>query len=171
MKLHKDLHYLIVMRGLPASGKSTFIEKYLKNIAVIISPDELRIKYNGIITINGIEQISQAHPKQIWNKVFSEIRANLKTANIVVVDATSTKEKSLNQYLKLVKEEGAELIICDFSEIDIEVCKERNRNRLPKYKRVSDDTIDRMYKQLQNKIQGPVKDHIITRKELLDVIL
>lgn len=161
----EQIKQFIVMRGAPGAGKSTFAKKYFSNDC-IVCPDELRIAWNGIIQDEtGKEQISQASGKLIWEMTFDLLRESLSKNLITVLDATSTREKDLNKYYALAEQYGALLIIIDFSSVTSEECKKRNERRLPEYKRVSDEIIDRMYNQLKHPIQGKTKNHIIDYKE------
>lgn len=161
----KQIKQFIVMRGAPGSGKSTFAKKHFPN-ECIVCPDELRILCYGIVQDeNGKEQISQANPKIIWDMTFDLLKESLTKNSITVLDATSTREKDLNKYYKLAKQYGALLVIIDFSSVAPEECKKRNERRLPEYKRVSGEVIDRMYMQLKHSIQGKTKNHIIDYKE------
>lgn len=170
MKLSNTDKYLIIMRGLPGSGKSTFIDKELKDISTIISPDEIRILRNGIKKDEkGREFISQDNPKAIWEEAFILLHESLINNQITVLDATSIRERELNKYKEMAENHKARLLIIDFTSISVEECKKRNANRMPEYKRVPEEVIDNMAKGLLNPIQGEVKNFIIDHKEFEDV--
>ena len=126
--------YLIITRGLPGCGKSTFCKHHFdKN--EIICPDEIRIEKNGIINKNGQMIISQDNPEIIWKEVYKRLHMSIKY--------------------------NAKFLIVDFSDINAETCKLRNKTRLPIYKRVSDSVIDNMNKLLNIGINTKFNNYII----------
>ena len=119
---------LFVTRGIPGSGKSTFVNRHLANTC-IICPDELRIKYVGIKETENGPRIDNSKDKFVWDKVFLLLEESLKNNQYTTLDATSTKQRDLNKYLKLCKEYNAKLIIIDFSKVSLLECKLRNIQR------------------------------------------
>ena len=73
---------LNVLIGIPGSGKTTFVQKFLKeNDCVLVSTDLVRLNNPGIL-----EDL-------VWPKVYEEIGTNLAQGNDVVFDATSISPK------------------------------------------------------------------------------
>lgn len=145
----KNKATFIVTRGLPGSGKSTYVNNILSKDFIVVCPDELRLKYNGLEEkADGTKTISQKNPHIIWGKALSAIKKALKENKNVVLDATSCKPSDLKKYKKLAEQYDVNFDIADFSKTPIEVCKERNKTRMPEYKRVDDSIIDKMAKDL-----------------------
>lgn len=140
---------LYILQGLPGSGKSTFI----KNNGIehyTICPDDLRILYAGFETKpNGLKTISQKQDNKVWRELFNILQLKMEQTETIFIDATHTRMDYINRYLKLCKEHRYSLHIIDFSDVSVEVCKERNKLR-EEYKQVPDEVIDRMNEQLQH---------------------
>ena len=115
---------LIVMVGLPGSGKSYYANKLLEeatNPTVILSSDNYRKKLFG-------DENDQTHNEQVFKTLYQDIRKYLISHVDVIFDATNT---SLKSRLRIMKEiEGIECdkeayVICT----PIEECIERDKNR------------------------------------------
>lgn len=155
--LKANTKYFFVTRGIPGSGKSSFVEKYLSDIATIISPDLIRLKLNGIIeTKENGQQISQENQDTVWKEVFVSLNESLEKNRLTVLDATSLNNKQLVRYLNLAEKYNAEFVIIDFSSISLDECKWRNSLRMPEYKRVPESVIDNMYIKLQKQLSKEI---------------
>ena len=169
--LEANVKYFFITRGIPGSGKSSFVEKYLSNIATIVSPDNIRIKLNGIVETKDYGlQISQKNSDDVWKEVFSELTSSLSKNRLTVLDATSLNNIQLERYLKLAEEYDAKLVIIDFSSISLDECKWRNSLRHPEYKRVPETVIDNMYIKLQKPLSTKIKECLINYIAFADQI-
>ena len=146
--------YLFITRGLPGAGKSTFVKNFLQPTFNVIESDKIRIIFNGFNYENGKKtSINQSNSKMIWSYIDNLLRLQLKKTS-VVLDSTAIEKNFIDKYIKIAKSLNAIPIIIDFSSVPFNVCKEQNSKRLPEYKRVSEKTLNRMYKRLEfnNKI-------------------
>ena len=97
----KQMKQLIILRGAPGSGKSTFIqEKTLTPYTV--SPDELRSLYGSpvLTEVNGF-QVNHKNEKRVWNMLSQLIEYRMKEGDFIVVDATHTRAKDFKIYKDL----------------------------------------------------------------------
>ena len=139
---------LIVTRGIPACGKSTWIEDQELG-PYTISPDAIRLLYAAPVLLgNGDLAISQDANKVVWKMVMETLESRMKEGHFTVIDATHTTEKALNKYVQLAKQYHYRLVCVDFSHIDLNTCLGRNARR-DDFKKVPQDVIERMYEQLQ----------------------
>jgi predicted kinase len=157
---------LFVTRGIPGSGKSTFVNRHLANTC-IICPDELRIKYVGIKETENGPRIDNSKDKFVWDKVFLLLEESLKNNQYTTLDATSTKQHDLNKYLKLCKEYNAKLIIIDFSKVSLLECKLRNIQR-ENFRIVPEEVLDRMYKNLQSPLTLELQECVIDFEDFIE---
>lgn len=166
MQIDKNKQYLFLTRGIPGSGKSTFIKKYL-SFCQIVEPDAIRLKINGIVETkkDGL-QISQANPDKVWGIANQTIQENLKNGKSVVLDATNLGNYLLHNYKKIAEDNKVNFVIIDFTNIPLDVCKKRNSERLPAYKRVPEEVILRMYKKLEYPLADDLVKHVITSQKL-----
>jgi predicted kinase len=144
---------LLVTRGIPGSGKSTWIEEHdLEQYT--LSADNIRLLYaSPEQTIDGRCVISAKCDKHVWAFLRERLEARMKNGEFTVVDATHTKESYLKDYKKLCKEYNYRLVVVDFSSVDLDTIKLRNYRR-EAYKRVPEEVIDRMYNQIKVPLQG-----------------
>lgn len=144
---------LLVTRGIPGSGKSTWIEEH--NLEqYTLSADNIRLLYaSPEQTIDGRCAISAKCDKHVWAFLRERLEARMKNGEFTVVDATHTKESYLKDYKKLCKEYNYRLVVVDFSSVDLDTIKLRNYRR-ESYKRVPEEVIDRMYNQIKVPLQG-----------------
>lgn len=135
---------LLLMRGAPGCGKSTFIEENdLKKYA--LSADEIRLLIQTPqLNVEGNFEISQENDKKVWEILFDILEARMEKGEFTVIDATNSKTAEMNRYRDLAKAYRYRMYIVDFTNLPIEECKRRNANR-PEYKRVPEEVIDKMY--------------------------
>ena len=163
------MRVLALMRGIPASGKSTWI----KNMGLseyTLSADSLRLMASSPIllpkitpkadytesTISHISDsyitsgINQQNDKQVWRLLFTLLEIRLKQGDFTIIDATHTSLKALRAYESLATTYRYRLIVIDFSHIPLELALQRNANRA--YKSVPADILESMHKTLQDSL-------------------
>ena len=136
---------LFLTRGVPGCGKSTFVNKYLKNISLIVESDEIRLQLNGFDTNN---KISQGNEQIVWKTIYSKVEKLLLEKHNVSLDATNVTKWSITKVKQIAEKTNTRIIIINFSNISVETALQQNKNRLPIYKRVPEEVILRMYKEM-----------------------
>ena len=144
------MRILLLFRGSPASGKSTFIEQNgLKQFT--LSPDDIRIMYQSpILNKDGNYTISMKNDTKVWNTLFNILEERMERGEFIVVDSTNSKTSEFNRYKKLAERYRYRIYCIDKTGISKEECKERNRNRLPRYKVIPEEVIDKMYERFNS---------------------
>jgi predicted kinase len=145
--MQKGIHImrqLVLLRGSPACGKSTFITTHnLEPYA--LSADTIRLQYcSPALSINGDWAISQRNDKIVWDTLFKMLEVRMQNGCFTVVDATNSKTAEMNRYKELCQKYRYRIMCVDMTDVPIEVCKERNSKRA-EYKRVPEEVIDNMY--------------------------
>ena len=89
---------LLLMRGCPASSKSTWIkENGLEPYT--LSADEMRVAIqNPILSLDGEFSISQKNDRLAWNMLLQCLEERMKRGDFTVIDATHSTQKMLNNY-------------------------------------------------------------------------
>lgn len=138
------MRVLLLLRGAPGVGKSTYIKQNnLQEYA--LSADDIRMMYQSpIMQVDGTQCVSPLNEKAVWNTLFELLEARMDRGEFVVIDATNSKAAEMNKYKKLADTYRYRIYCVDMTGVPIEVCKERNRLR-PLYKQVPDEAIDKMY--------------------------
>lgn len=150
------MRILLLMRGVPGSGKSTFIkEQGLEPYT--LSADALRLLYASPMLDNaGRWCISPHFDKQMWPFLLQTLEERMKRGCFTVVDATNIRGRDMTAYKKLANEYKYRVYVVDFTDITIEEAKKRNLLR-EEYKRVPENVIERMYAQLaDNKVPSGI---------------
>lgn len=130
---------LVLLVGIPASGKSTWCKQYEydSNVA-IISRDDIRKS----MLLPGDSYF--AREKEVFNEFVRQINDAMKFGiEIVIVDATHISPISRKKILsKLVTDSRTSLIVRVFN-VDKEEALRRNRNRVG-FAQVPDSAIEKM---------------------------
>ena len=150
------MRILLLMRGVPGAGKSTFIkEQGLEPYT--LSADALRLLYASPMLDNaGRWCISQHFDKQMWPFLLQTLEERMKRGCFTVVDATNIRGRDMTAYKKLANEYKYRIYVVDFTDITIEEAKKRNLLR-EEYKQVPENVIERMYAQLaDNKVPSGI---------------
>lgn len=124
---------LIILQGVPGSGKSTFAKLITTRFGGVSSEaDEWFEKYN-----HGKFDPTLLGKAHQWCK--DEVREALKHHNLVVVANTNTQNREVEPYLEMANER----VDCDF-------CVLRLMNRFKSIHNVPEETINRMEERLKN---------------------
>lgn len=134
---------LIICRGIPASGKTTWSRAYcLTTGAVRVNRDDIRMQLFGVEF--GCDEVVVTKVEQAM------ITAALKAGKSVVVDATNLNHRFIKPLIKLGQRYGADVSVKQF-DVDLDVALERNANR---DRKVPEDVIRDMHRRLKS--SGPV---------------
>ena len=130
---------LLVTRGLPASGKSTWAIKYVQE-----NGNTIRINNDSLSNMLFGEAWVPENYKIIDKSRMLLIEKHLADGkHDIIVDNTNLTEKNIVAYQKLADEHGYVLEIKDFRHVPVETCIARNRARL---NAVPDKVIYEMYR-------------------------
>lgn len=161
------MRQLILMRGAPGSGKSTYIkENGLEGYS--LSPDVLRTQYSApVYDTEGNIRVSQEQDSAVWDLLFNILEKRMENGEFTVIDATHSTAKLIKKYEKLSKKYGYRVYVVNI-EAELDTLLERNRNR-QEFKQVPVDVIENIYERLKHEnIPSYAKE--IDKNSLLDVI-
>lgn len=150
---------IIILRGSPASGKSTWVKEMgLENYC--LSADNIRLLVQSpILSAEHTHRIiSQNNDSYVWQLLFELLEERMKRGEFVIVDATHSRSSDFSRYNKLCERYRYRKYYVSFADVPIEECKRRNALR-EDYKRVPESVIDKMYSRLatQGKTSGWVE--------------
>lgn len=140
--------HLIMLVGIPASGKSTLTKEYSEKSYTILSSDEIRLQ---IASENGYHPYDQEKIGELNGMVFEYIRKTafslLKEGKNVVLDATNLgRKKRKNILSQLNKTRCKKTCILMITPKDI--CIERNRKR-EGIAKVPDESMENMLRNFE----------------------
>lgn len=164
-----------MLRGIPASGKSTFIkDNNLEDYT--ISTDQVRKMFMApsiewdFKNNQMIKEIDQEHNRQVFNVIDDMLQTRFAMESTTIFDATNINMRTLNKYYKMARKYNYRVYVVDFmKEITFEEAKKRNANR---NEMVPEKVLDRMYNQyLDIEKQGmPKKFNVISPSQMADTL-
>lgn len=147
---------LLLLRGVPASGKSTWITESGVNERCVVSSDAIRIEQNGVrVDENGHEYIPQDNPAHVWNEVHDRVESLCASGEpVIVLDATNIKRRDMLGYVDYLDHYNYIGYVVDFTDVTLDEALKRNAAR-EEYKRVPERVIERMFDQLRGNSVPP----------------
>ncbi|WP_440946104.1 AAA family ATPase [Methanosarcina sp. T3] len=138
------MRYLVFLRGIPGSGKSTFVrENRLEPYT--ISSDEIRLLLKPpVLSVGGQITISQKINRRAWGLIYSLIKSRMGEGEFTILNATNAGNADIAKYRQLVKTYRYKAFCVDFSDVPLELAKERNMKR-PAHEIVPEAVIEDMY--------------------------
>lgn len=137
---------LLLMRGAPGAGKSTWIQQHNLH-DYTICPDELRVLCaSKELMANGEYTITQERNNEakVWSLLFDILEYRMSRGEFTVIDATCSKTRDIQQYKDLADHYRYRVYIVDFTKVPLETCLAQNKLRHPD-KWVPDDAIKNIY--------------------------
>ena len=155
---------LVLLRGAPGSGKSTFI-KDNKLSDWTISADEIRKLFQSPVTrIDGGKEISQKNDNKVWDFIYTLTEERMKRGEFVIIDATHSRSQWLTRYHELSDKYRYRVFSVEFMP-ELEVVLERNKSR-DNLKFVPEEYVKKSYEFIKlDKLQGWIKN--ISQTEFL----
>ena len=120
---------LLLLRGAPGCGKTTWIKDHgLENYT--LCADDVRMLFSSPkLHPDGKIMISQEDDNAVWETLMKILEHRMEKGEFTVIDATNSKTKDMQKYKQLCDSYRYRIYCVDFTDIPIEVAKERNRNR------------------------------------------
>lgn len=138
---------LVITRGCPASGKSTWIkENGLEQYT--LSADAIRtIVQSPVMNEDGRYGISQKNDRKVWEMLFNIMEERMKKGEFIVIDATHNNDKMIKRYRDYCETYKYSVFVKEFR-TPLEECLERNAKR-DEYKFVPVEAIKRCYRNIE----------------------
>jgi predicted kinase len=128
---------LLITRGLPASGKTTFALE-LQPRVVRVNRDDLRRM------LHGRRMYTQWAEGQVTAVQRASVEALLRARADVIVDDTNLRSRTVREWAELADRFGAAFEVHDFTDVPLEECVRRDAAR-PAGEQVGEEGIRRMH--------------------------
>ncbi|NJK38961.1 MAG: AAA family ATPase [Oscillatoriales cyanobacterium SM2_3_0] len=132
---------LILMIGLPGSGKSFLSQQLIQNHYpeyCLTSTDQIRARLFG-------DEAIQGHWLQVWQQVEQQFYQGMLYPGLIY-DATNTQRRHRREVVDLARTVGFQRIMGIWVNLSLQICLERNQQRS---RQVPEEIILRMARQLQ----------------------
>lgn len=142
--------YFLILRGLPASGKSTWV----RNMGLsqyVVSSDTVRLMCGGAtFNAHGWVDISQSRQAAVWEVVSKIVELRLRRRMFTILDSTCIRLRDLRSWIKMAQSFGVTPVVVDFTTVPVESCMERDQARISKGEYfVGRSVMDRMVTRLE----------------------
>lgn len=150
------MRVLLILRGIPGSGKSTFIKQQGLEPYVLCA-DDFRLRHaSPVLNVQGKLCISQFFDNSVWPELQQLLQERMQRGCFTIIDATNIRSSDLSRYKKMAEEYKYRVYVLDFTDVSREEAKRRNQLR-PEYKQVPEYVIDNMYARLaDNKVPSGI---------------
>ena len=144
---------LLLLRGIQASGKSTWIKE--NNLEpYTLSADNIRLNIaNPVLLEDGSYEISQKYNKVTWELLYKYLEMRMQNGDFTIIDATHSDLKLLNKYKDLANTYKYTMYCLEF-DVPLEEALKRNKER-DNYKYVPERVIERTYETIKNNEKLP----------------
>ena len=144
---------LLLLRGIQASGKSTWIKE--NNLEpYTLSADNIRLNIaNPVLLEDGSYEISQKYNKVTWELLYKYLEMRMQNGDFTIIDATHSDLKLLNKYKDLASTYKYTMYCLEF-DVPLEEALKRNKER-DNYKYVPERVVERTYETIKNNEKFP----------------
>ena len=147
---------LVLLAGIPGSGKSTWLRTHLGDGDAYVSRDEVRF------SIISDDEDYFSHETEVFDKFVAEIEKKLNEGKRVFADATHINWASRRKLLERIHDkENIDIDVYTF-DTPLEVCLERNEQREGRA-RVPSSVVKRMFFQSDHPFNDPFHYNTIKR--------
>ncbi|MEV0898663.1 AAA family ATPase [Actinoplanes sp. NPDC049802] len=128
---------LLITRGLPASGKTTFAHKLQPGVVRVNRDDLRRMLHGGRL-------YTQVAEGQVTRAQRAAVEALLGARASVIVDDTNLRAKTVREWAEMAARFGASFEVHDFTDVPVDECVRRDAER-GEGDRVGADAIRRLH--------------------------
>jgi len=132
---------LIITRGLPGSGKSTWADE---QVMADKSGNTIRVNRDSLRTMLNCDRHSRRAEKLVASARDALIRASLSAGRDVIIDDTNLVPSTVDRIKLIADEFHAEFVVKDFTDVPLATCIERD---LKRPRSVGSKVIMRMYRE------------------------
>ena len=161
---------LLILRGAPGCGKSTWVEQN-GLLPYTLCPDTLRVMCSSReLQADGRFAVARnnATEKQTWKIIMDLLEYRMSRGELTVLDATASKTKDIQQYKELAEQYRYRSYVVDFTDVPLETCLRQNMQRHPD-KWVPEESIRNIYARFATQ-PVPARIEVIKPDELYKIL-
>lgn len=145
MEINLRDNIVVMLRGVPGTGKSTWLQKnQVEDYA--ISLDKLRLLLsNPIMLPQGYYEINQKVSEKAWKLSYELLKSRMKNGGVTFFDATFMSKYLINYVKDLARQYRYETLIINFNSVGLDEAKRRNAGRWGTIRYVPDYVLDDMW--------------------------
>ena len=145
MNINLKDNIVVLLRGVPGSGKSTWLKEHqLEDYS--IATDRLRLLLsNPVKTPQGYYEINQQVSDKAWQLAYELLESRMDHGGVTFFDATFMNEYLINYVKGLTEKHHYKLLVIDFNSVGLAEAKRRNRLRQGTIRYVPDYVLDDMW--------------------------
>lgn len=145
---------LVLLRGAPGCGKSTFVRDHGLSDLVVSSDAIRRMLYPMVHTLDGDRSILGGAERTVWQMVSSIVEERMRRGATVVIDATNLSPRDQQPWYALARTHlyRVGMVDCQAGVSDDEL---RRRNRLRGDDRVADAALETMIERAHQNVVAP----------------
>lgn len=130
---------LLLLRGAPGSGKSTWIRENNLEQYTLEADSFRQLISNPIMTLDGEYRITQDSDRLAWDMLYKALEHRMRRGDFTIIDATHATKTSMQDYKKLIEQYRYRVyyktVDCSLDEL-----LKRNQTR-PEHKRIPEEVI------------------------------
>ena len=145
MDINLKDNIVVLLRGVPGSGKSTWLKEHqLEDYS--IATDRLRLLLsNPVKTPQGYYEINQQVSDKAWHLAYELLESRMDHGGVTFFDATFMNEYLINYVKGLTEKHHYKLLVIDFNSVGLDEAKRRNAGRWGTIRYVPDYVLDDMW--------------------------
>ena len=147
MNINLKDNIVVLLRGVPGSGKSTWLKEHqLEDYS--IATDRLRLLLsNPVKTPQGYYEINQQVSDKAWQLAYELLESRMDHGGVTFFDATFMNDYLVNYVKGLTEKHNYKLLVVDFNSVGLAEAKRRNKLRQGTIRYVPEYVLDNLWKE------------------------
>ena len=145
MNINLKDNIVVLLRGVPGSGKSTWLREHqLEDYS--IATDRLRLLLsNPVKSPQGYYEINQQVSDKAWQLAYELLESRMSHGGVTFFDATFMNDYLINYVKGLTEKHHYKLLVVDFNSVGLDEAKRRNKLRQGTIRYVPEYVLDDMW--------------------------